>query len=58
MRVTEPGAGAPPWSRGFEIGWVCGEFAWIMEPPGNGTGDEMLDFVAVIVESGDCAEAQ
>ncbi len=53
-RHAEPAAGAPPWARGAELGWSCAEFAWILQPPLNGTTDEALGFVAEILGAGDC----
>lgn len=53
VRVTEAGPDdlAP---AGAELGWWCGEWGWILQPPLNGTADEMLDVARAVVESAGC----
>lgn len=37
-----------------EFGWTCGDFVWLMQPAGNGTGGETQAFVADLVAAADC----
>ena len=54
VRITEHGVDAPSWARGAELGWTCGEYGWILEPPTNGTTDEMVGLTAEILAVDDC----
>lgn len=53
VRVTEIGPD-DEWSIAGELGWACGEFVWIMQPPFNGTTAEMLEMAELIVATGEC----
>lgn len=54
VRVSEPGPGEGEYDQGVEVGWTCGDFVWILEPAGNGSGDEMVDFVETLVGANAC----
>ena len=41
-------------TRGAEFGWSCAQFDWILEPPLNGDGDEMLASVEAVVANAEC----
>lgn len=53
VRVTEPAEGQLP-GLGAEIGWSCRNWEWILEPPLNGTIDEMLEIARAVIQSGTC----
>lgn len=38
-----------------EVGFACAEFVWILEPPFNGTVDEMLDTAGSVIRTDECA---
>lgn len=52
VRITEPGTVTG--SIGTEIGWACGDWVWVIEPPLNGTGAEMIPVVEALITTGDC----
>ncbi len=54
VRVTEPGDDAPPWSIAAELGFACGDFVWLLQPPGNGTTDELLATATAILRTAAC----
>ncbi len=39
---------------GAEIAWACADHVWILEPTSNGTGDEMVAFVELLLSATDC----
>ena len=55
VRITEP---MEDDNLGFNLGnefaWACDNFVWIMEPPFNGTADEMRLAVTAIVSTQEC----
>jgi len=53
VRVTAPGEGELP-GLGAEVGWACGEWVWLLEPPINGTTDEMLEIAEAVISHGGC----
>ena len=55
VRVTEPAEGEDLYTSGVEVAWACAGHVWILEPGGNGTGDEMVEFVVDLIEAVDCA---
>lgn len=54
VRVTEPQGDEGEFSTGVEVAWACADHVWILEPGGNGTGDEMVAFVTSLIETDDC----
>jgi len=56
VRITEPGVD-DIYAIAGEIGWWCNDFGWIMEPPLNGTIEEMIDMVSSLVVENDCVGA-
>ncbi len=54
VRVTEPAEGEGLYSAGVEVGWVCGEHVWLLEPAANGTGIEQVAFAGDLIAAGDC----
>lgn len=54
LRTTEPGPDAPPWAGVIEVGFRCGEWSWILEPPGNGSGPELVAFARELISRSDC----
>ena len=54
LRITEPGPEAPPWVGAVEIGFGCGDWSWILEPPGNGSATELIEFAADLVAGAAC----
>lgn len=54
LRITEPGPDAPPWAGVIELGFGCREWSWILEPPGNGSASELVEFAAELVVRADC----
>ena len=54
VRITEPAEGEDEFTVGSEIAWSCLDHAWILEPTGNGTGEEMVEFVTDLIAANDC----
>lgn len=52
VRITSPGERSD--AIGAEIGWSCGDWVWVLEPPINGTAPEMRGPVTALIESQDC----
>ena len=53
VRVTEPVEGELP-GLGADVGFVCGDWVWLLEPTINGTADETVDTALVIIETTGC----
>lgn len=55
VRVTEP---LPEDNLGFtlgaELGWACAGYGWIMQPPFNGSVDEMLASAEAVIATEQC----
>ena len=55
VRITDPD---PDDNLGFipaaELAWACSEFVWILQPPFNGTSDEMLASAAAVIATDEC----
>lgn len=55
IRVTEPGPADGENAIGADVGFACGDFVWLLEPPFNGDTDEMLASASAIVGTAQCA---
>jgi hypothetical protein len=54
VRITEPADDEGEYSDGHEIAWSCLDHVWILEPPSNGTAEEMVQFVTELIAANDC----
>ncbi len=55
IRITLPTAGdGLGLARGAEVAFACTSFVWILEPPFNGTVDEMLATARAVVTTPEC----
>ncbi|MCB0997210.1 MAG: PT domain-containing protein [Acidimicrobiales bacterium] len=53
VRVTEP-SDEDIYAIAGELGWGCGDYVWILEPPFNGTTDELLASVTALLAVDAC----